>query len=166
MTAFLPPKRSALVVAVPLCLAVLLLRTSNAGADTTYNIVNYKQDGVTMGGTITTDTNSGTVSAGDITDFSIVITPAAEPAFTLTPANTYVTPIFCNGLSASPTSLYLTPYFNSGTSYFTLWGPTGQSTYLDYRILGFPPTRTSTTTSFSFTTSKATSCSNSWPGRA
>ena len=87
---------------------VLLASVSNVClADTTYNIVNYGQDGVMIGGTITTSVNDGPITAGDITGFNVVVTPPSEPSFTLTPSSSVY--VQCSLLNADTSSLYLLP---------------------------------------------------------
>jgi hypothetical protein len=96
--------------------------------DITYNVVDYGQDGVTIGGTITTDGNYGVLGTGDITSFNVTITPPSESSFTLTPSSTEF--VLCNYLCADSSSLYLPPGLGD---YFHLWSTnTGPVVILDY----------------------------------
>ena len=122
--------------------------------DTTYSIVNYGQDGVSIGGTITTSINDGPLTAGDITGFNIVITPPSEPSLTLTPsASVYV---LCNFLTADPSSLYLPP---GQGGYFHLFSDSGWVVNLDYEDYYAHRTAILTEMDCGSTTYRGTSCS-------
>ena len=92
MSTSLSHPRSALAVALLLFSAVLLASVSTARAENiTYAMANYAyQNGVTLGGTITTNGHTGELVPGDITGYSVVITPVSGSSFTLTPASDHL----------------------------------------------------------------------------
>ncbi len=125
MTTSLFPCRSALAVAHPLFVAVLLAFVSNAWAgDITYNIVNYpvnQTDNVSSGtdtisGTIITDGTIGPIGPGNIVGGSLtMVTPNMTLTEQIDPS--YPDTLLSN-MTATATQLLFTPAYYDEVSLF------------------------------------------------
>jgi len=112
--------------------AMALAGSVFAAADTTYTI-SQLFGGASIGGTITTDGNSGTLSKSDIVSWDLIVTGQTGKTITLDSANSGLG-ITGNDLSASGTNLLFNFSGNDGGgigSQLNGWGSSGYYYFCD-----------------------------------